>query len=186
MYAVFYCELICCLPFSNPSFVIFLSCPFSALKHLLALTCRTIFLWMANFAMMWASSKWPLYLQAGSTQALGRRHGQAKVIRRRSLLLRDLLLSWIWWGACSTSRVENCSRQIRRESSRSACFSGSRTLERDRKEVALKIAGQQRKIILFLQSIAELAQNIFRNLTWWDVVLTLLKLITKNTLALLC
>lgn len=95
------------------------------------LTWRTIFLWMANFAMMWARSKWPLYLHAGSTQALGSRHGQAKVIKRRSLLLRDLLLSWMWWGACSTSSVENWSRQIRSESSRSACFSGSNTLQRD-------------------------------------------------------
>lgn len=94
-------------------------------------TWRTIFLWMANFAMMWARSRWPLYLHAGSTQALGSRHGQAKVIRRRSLLLRDLLLSWMWWGACSTSSVENWSRQILSESSRSACFSGSNTLQRD-------------------------------------------------------
>lgn len=101
--------------------------PFSPL---LLLTCRTIFLWMANFAMMCARRRCPLYLQAGSTQALGSRHGQAKVMRRRSLLLRDLLLSWMWCGACSTSRVENCSKQIRNESSRSACFSGSRTLER--------------------------------------------------------
>lgn len=103
------------------------------------LTCKTIFLWMANFAMMWARSRWPLYLQAGSTQALGRRHGQAKVIRRRSLLLRDLLLSWMWWGACSTSKVENCSRQIRRESSKSACFSGSRTLQTNETNVGLSI-----------------------------------------------
>lgn len=95
--------------------------------HLGLLTWRTIFLWMANFAMMWARSRWPLYLHAGSTQALGSRHGQAKVIRRRSLLLRDLLLSWMWWGACSTNSVENWSRQIRSESSRSACFSGSNT-----------------------------------------------------------
>lgn len=101
----------------------------------LVLTCRTIFLWMANFAMMWAKSRWPLYLQAGSTQALGSKHGQAKVMRRRSLLLRDLLLSWMWCGACSTNSVENCNRQIRRESSRSACFSGSSTLEGNRGEI---------------------------------------------------
>ena len=73
-------------------------------------TCRTIFLWMANLAMMWASSRCPLYLQAGSTQALDSRQGHAKVMRRRSLLLRFLLLSWMWWGACSTSSVANCSR----------------------------------------------------------------------------
>lgn len=91
------------------------------------LTCRTIFLWMANLAMMWARSRWPLYLQAGSTQALGSRQGQAKVMRRLSLLFLLLLLSWMWWGACSTSSVENCSRLILNESKRSDCFSGSST-----------------------------------------------------------
>lgn len=132
-----HCCFICFVCFCHILSLTHTPLSFSSLFAFL-LTCRTIFLWMANFAMMWARSKWPLYLQAGSTQALGSRHGQAKVMRRRSLLLRDLLLSWMWWGACSTSRVENCSRQIRSESSRSACFSGSRTLERDGKNVGLK------------------------------------------------
>jgi len=41
---------------------------------------------MANLAMMWDRRRWPWYLVAGSTHILGRRHGHANVIRRRSLL----------------------------------------------------------------------------------------------------
>lgn len=59
-------------------------------KHLLAVaalvTWSTMRLWMANFAMMWESSRWPWYLVAGSTQFLLSRQGHANVIRRRSLL----------------------------------------------------------------------------------------------------
>lgn len=77
--------------------------------------------------MIWARSRWPLYLHAGSTQALDSRHGQANVMSRLSLLLRFLLLSWMWWGACSTKSVANCKRYILRESSMSVCFSGSKT-----------------------------------------------------------
>lgn len=127
-----------------------MTCSLNALLAPNFLTCKTIFLWMANLAMMWARSRWPLYLQAGSTQALGNRQGQAKVMSRLSLLFLLLLLSWIWWGACSTSNVENCSRLILSESRRSDCFSGSRTCKKvERKQtykhhfVLLKILQQQ-------------------------------------------
>jgi len=48
-------------------------------------TCRTIRLWIANLAIMCDRRRCPWYLVAGSTHILGSRHGQANVIRRRSL-----------------------------------------------------------------------------------------------------
>lgn len=124
------------------------------------LTCRTIFLWIANLAMMWARSRWPLYLQAGSTQALGSRQGQAKVMRRLSLLFLLLLLSWMWWGACSTSSVENCSRLILSESKRSDCFSGSSTCE----------TGTWKQTYILCSSKNPITASKYRDLRWVEKI----------------
>lgn len=67
--------------------------------------------------MIWESRRWPWYLVAGSTHCLGRRQGQAKVMRRLSLAPCLLLLeSWMWGAACSTRREENWRRRMHTES----------------------------------------------------------------------
>ena len=85
--------------------------------------------------MMCASNKCPWYLVAGSTHCLGRRQGQAKVIRRRSLApCRLLLESCMWGAACSTRREENWRRRIQTEScgERGGGRGGGRERERER------------------------------------------------------